>query len=178
MASKKKSSGSGHRKAARATSNVFALFDQTQIQEFKEAFQFIDSNKDGFIDKEDLRATFDSLGKILSESDLDGMIAEAPGPINFTTFLTIFGERISGADPEDVIMGAFRSFDMTNSGRITEKVLKSALTTGGDRLLPDEVEQAFGDAPIDREGLLDYQAYTRLITRGKEEEEGEEGASA
>lgn len=35
-------------------------------------------------------------GKLVSESDLNNMIAEAPGPINFTMFLTIFGERISG----------------------------------------------------------------------------------
>lgn len=30
---------------------------------FLQAFQLIDSNKDGLIDKNDLRATFDSLGK-------------------------------------------------------------------------------------------------------------------
>lgn len=35
-------------------------------------------------------------GKIVNENDLNSMIAEAPGPINFTMFLTIFGERISG----------------------------------------------------------------------------------
>ena len=33
---------------------------------------------------------------------------EAPGPINFTMFLTLFGERLQGTDPEDVIKNAFR----------------------------------------------------------------------
>ena len=28
---------------------------------------------------------------------------EAPGPINFTMFLTMFGERLQGTDPEEVI---------------------------------------------------------------------------
>lgn len=32
---------------------------------------------------------------------------EAPGPINFTMFLTLFGERLQGTDPEDVIKNAF-----------------------------------------------------------------------
>ncbi len=46
----------------RATSNVFAMFDQSQIQEFKEAFNMIDQNRDGFVDKEDLHDMLASLG--------------------------------------------------------------------------------------------------------------------
>ena len=52
------------KRTQRATSNVFAMFDQEQISEFKEAFNFVDQNKDGFIDKEDLADMFASLGRI------------------------------------------------------------------------------------------------------------------
>lgn len=38
------------------------MFDQSQIQEFKEAFNMIDQNRDGFIDKEDLHDMLASLG--------------------------------------------------------------------------------------------------------------------
>ena len=51
------------KRAQRATSNVFAMFDQAQIQEFKEAFNMIDQNRDGFIDNEDLHGMLASLGK-------------------------------------------------------------------------------------------------------------------
>jgi myosin regulatory light chain 12 len=47
----------------RPTSNVFAMFDQNQIQEFKEAFYMIDQDKDGFITRDDLLDIFASLGK-------------------------------------------------------------------------------------------------------------------
>jgi hypothetical protein len=50
------------KRAQRATSNVFAMFDQAQIQEFKEAFNMIDQNRDGFVDKEDLHDMLASLG--------------------------------------------------------------------------------------------------------------------
>lgn len=50
------------KRAQRATSNVFNMFDQAQIQEFKEAFNMIDQNRDGFIDKEDLHDMLASLG--------------------------------------------------------------------------------------------------------------------
>lgn len=54
------------KRAQRATSNVFAMFDQAQIQEFKEAFNMIDQGRDGFIDKDDLHDMFASLGMILA----------------------------------------------------------------------------------------------------------------
>lgn len=71
----------------------------------------IDQNKDGFIDKDDLYEMLTSLGKDPSDNTLDGMVGEAPGPINFTMFLTLFGEKLQGTDPEDVIRNAFACFD-------------------------------------------------------------------
>jgi Ca2+-binding EF-hand superfamily protein len=35
----------------RATSNIFAMFDQSQIQEYKEAFNIIDHDRVYFIDE-------------------------------------------------------------------------------------------------------------------------------
>ena len=96
MADKKKKGGDGPKKVQRSGSNVFAMFSQQQVQVFKEAFQMIDQDKDGFISKNDIRQTFDSLGRLCTEQELDSMIAEAPGPINFTMFLTIFGDRAQG----------------------------------------------------------------------------------
>ena len=40
------------------------MFDQDQIQEFKEAFNMIDQNRDGFIDNDDLKDMLASLGKV------------------------------------------------------------------------------------------------------------------
>ena len=43
------------------------MFDQDQIQEFKEAFNMIDQNRDGFIDNDDLKDMLASLGKVSKE---------------------------------------------------------------------------------------------------------------
>ena len=82
----------------------------------QEAFNMIDQNRDGYIDKDDLLDMMTSLGKDPSNEHLDKMITEAPGPINFTMFLTLFGEKLNGTDPEDVIRNAFACFDERNSG--------------------------------------------------------------
>ena len=52
----------------------------------------------------------------VSDDYLDNMMNDAPGPINFTMFLTLFGERLQGTDPEEVIRNAFGCFDEENAG--------------------------------------------------------------
>ncbi|PNJ33506.1 MYLPF isoform 4, partial [Pongo abelii] len=129
------------------SSSVFSMFDQTQIQEFKEAFTVIDQNRDGIIDKEDLRDTFAAMGRLnVKNEELDAMMKEASGPINFTVFLTMFGEKLKGADPEDVITGAFKVLDPEGKGTIKKKFLEELLTTQCDRFSQEEVSGDQGGA--------------------------------
>merc|ERR1712111_35010 len=171
MACRKTARRAGTKKRAqRATSNVFAMFDQDQIQEFKEAFNMIDQNRDGFIDHEDLHDMLASLGKDPTEDYLEGMMGEAPGPINFTMFLTMFGERLQGADPEDVIKNAFGCFDEDNVGLIHEDRLRELLTTIGDRFTDDEVDEMYREAPI-KNGMFDYNEFTKILKHGAKEKD-------
>uniref|UniRef100_A0A182NQ44 EF-hand domain-containing protein n=1 Tax=Anopheles dirus TaxID=7168 RepID=A0A182NQ44_9DIPT len=150
------------KRARRVTSNVLAMFDQLQIEEFKEAFSMIDRDQDGFIEKADLRDLLTSLGKNPTEEYLEAMMSEAPGPINFTMFLTMFAERMKVTDPKEVIKNAFGCFDEKNTGVINEDWLRELLTTTGDRLTDEEVDELFRVAPI-KNGLLDYNEFTRIL---------------
>merc|ERR1711937_193082 len=169
-AAKKTKKGSSKKRAQRAASNVFAMFDQSQIQEFKEAFNMIDQNRDGFIDKEDLHDMLASLGKDPTDDYLEGMMNEAPGAINFTMFLTLFGERLQGTDPEDVIKNAFGCFDDDNNGFIHEDRLRELLTTMGDRFTDEEVDEMYREAPI-KNGMFDYTEFTRILKHGAKEKD-------
>jgi len=172
MSSRKTKKTTTKKRAQRATSNVFAMFDQSQIQEFKEAFNMIDQNRDGFIDKEDLHDMLASLGKDPPDSYLDEMMNAAPGPINFTMFLTMFGDKLNGTDPEDVIKNAFACFDEEGTGVIHEERLRELLTTMGDRFTEDEVDEMYRDAPI-KKGNFDYLEFTRILKYGKKEDEAQ-----
>ncbi|XP_076317708.1 myosin regulatory light chain 12A-like isoform X1 [Tachypleus tridentatus] len=172
MASRRTKSKAGPKKRAqRATSNVFAMFDQAQIQEFKEAFNMIDQNRDGFIDKEDLHDMLASMGKNPNDKYLENMMNDAPGPINFTMFLTLFGERLQGTDPEDVIRNAFACFDEDNTGCIYEERLRELLTTMGDRFTEEEVDRMYSEAPIDKNGMFDYIEFTRILKHGAKDKD-------
>jgi myosin regulatory light chain 12 len=166
MASRKTQRRAGTKKRAqRATSNVFAMFDQDQIQEFKEAFNMIDQNRDGFSDNDDLKDMLASLGKEVTDEYLDEMMNQAPGAINFTMFMTLFGERLQGTDPEDVIRNAFACFDEANAGKIHEDYLREILTTFGDRFTDDQVDDMYKEAPI-KDGMFDYGEFTRILKHG------------
>ncbi|KAF8926861.1 hypothetical protein BGZ52_005111 [Haplosporangium bisporale] len=112
------------KRAIRQNSNVFAMFDQKQIVELKEAFSLIDHDTDGFIDREDLKDMLASLGQSPTEEYIEDMISEAPGSINFTMFLTLMGEKLSGTDPEHEILQAFECFD--EGSNVKQKAILSS----------------------------------------------------
>merc|ERR1712004_103258 len=124
--------------------------------------------RDGFIDHEDLHDMLASLGKDPTEEYLDGMMGEAPGPINFTMFLTMFGERLQGTDPEEVIKNAFGCFDEENNGILNEERLRELLTTMGDRFTDEDVDEMYREAPI-KGSKFDYIEFTRILKHGKKD---------
>uniref|UniRef100_A0A915JAY5 EF-hand domain-containing protein n=1 Tax=Romanomermis culicivorax TaxID=13658 RepID=A0A915JAY5_ROMCU len=156
---------------SRAKGDSSQAFDQRQITEFKEAFQLMDGNKDGIIDKADLKDLYASLGQIPPDSQLDSMLKEADGPINFTTFLTLFGDRLTGTDPEDIIVGAFKMFDKRDTGYISEDELRRILFHfRGEPFDDNELKAMYQGKPPISEGQVDYKAFAKLITTGAQEE--------
>jgi Ca2+-binding EF-hand superfamily protein len=148
-----------------------AQFDQKTIQEFKEAFSIMDQDKDGVISKQDLKDLYATIGSIAGDSQIDAMLKEAPGPINFTVFLTLFGERLTGTDPEATIIGAFQMFDKSDSGFITEEQLTKILKNKrGEPLTDSEIEAMHKGNPPISGGKVDYKAFAHQITTGAQEE--------
>ncbi|XP_025095034.1 myosin regulatory light chain LC-2, mantle muscle-like isoform X1 [Pomacea canaliculata] len=160
------------KRAQRATSNVFAMFRQAQVQEFKEAFTMIDQNRDGVIDIEDLKDIYSNLGRIPPDEELKEMLKEAPGPLNFTMFLNLFGEKLSGTDPEDAIRNAFAMFDDEGKGFLPEEYLKDLLQNMGDNFTADEIKQTWKEAPLEK-GKFNYNEFVSIL-KGKQE--GEQAA--
>lgn len=170
---KKEESGGGGgeepKRAQRATSNVFALFNQSQIQEFKEAFTMIDQNRDGIIDEGDLAAIYQQIGRDADPKQLKEMVAESPGQLNFTHFLNLFGANVAGTDPEARLKDAFSLFDEEGTGKLDENYVKDLLMNVGDQFTKDEIRQVWKEAPLEG-GKLDYIKFVQLVKRGKEDE--------
>uniref|UniRef100_A0A8C9KFU8 Myosin light chain 2 n=1 Tax=Panthera tigris altaica TaxID=74533 RepID=A0A8C9KFU8_PANTA len=148
------------KRAEGANSNVFSMFEQTQIQEFKE--------------RTFPRSTVylsPALGRVnVKNEEIDEMLKEAPGPINFTVFLTMFGEKLKGADPEETILNAFKVFDPEGKGVLKADYVREMLTTQAERFSKEEMDQMFAAFPPDVTGNLDYKNLVHIITHGEEKD--------
>ncbi|PJF19987.1 hypothetical protein PSACC_00198 [Paramicrosporidium saccamoebae] len=160
-------------KTARQNSNVFAMFDQRQIGEFKEAFSFIDQNADGLIDRNDLQEILTSLGRPPTEEELEGMLAELPegSPgLNFTLFLAMMGERMQGIDTEADLLNAFEVLDERRTGHISSDLLREYFTTMGDRLCEEEFDLMLRGTELDANGHINYRHFVKTLTHAEEEQ--------
>jgi len=111
------------------------------------------------------------MGQIASDATLDEMMKEAPGPLNFTVFLSLFGDRLTGTDPEDTILGAFKMFDTKNTGFISEDDLLRVLkNVRGEPLAEDEIKAMYKGNPPISDGKVDYKSFVKLIICGAQDE--------
>merc|ERR1711862_999498 len=161
--------GKGSKKAKKSGSNIFSLFSQKQIQEFKEAFGIIDNDKDGIITAPDLKKAFEGIGRPISDGEANNMVGEAPGPINFTQMVTLFAEKMSGGtDDDDVIVRSFEAFEI--NGQIDAEMFRHSLMTWGEKFSATEIDDAFREFKIDG-GMIDAEHLKSIMVANKDDEE-------
>ena len=65
----------------------------------------MDADKDGLLSSSDIVAAFSSVGKSISDGEAQGMLSEAPGPVNFTQMVMLFAEKMAGGKRLRVLQG-------------------------------------------------------------------------
>lgn len=110
-------------KAVKA-SDISALkyLDDTKLLELKEAFLLLDLDNDGFIDSNDLKNTYLTLGQDVSDNEIKQMMSEAMHPLDFDAFVMLLGYKTIELDSEDVLMEALSKWDKDGKGVISEEL--------------------------------------------------------
>merc|ERR1711937_882092 len=149
-------------------------FSEEQIQMYKDCFKLMDINKDGTLDKNDLRGVFDNIGVLMSESELDDLMGEVGGPCTVQGMINMFQEKLAGDgnDPDDLILQAFMAYDQ--GGKIDVKMFQHALTTWGDKMTKAEIDDIFNEFDIDEDYMVKTKEVVGLFVAVKEEEKKEE----
>merc|ERR1712055_623318 len=130
-------------------------FSEEQLQMYKDCFKLMDINKDGTIDKNDLRGAFDNVGVLMTESELDELLGEVSGPCTYDNMVKLFQDKMAGEgnDSDDLIIQAFKAYDM--EGKIDSKMFEHALKTWGDKMTKAEIEDIFGEFEIDEDYMIE-----------------------
>merc|ERR1712142_126686 len=149
-------------------------FSQEQLDMYKDCFKLMDINKDGTIDKNDLRGAFDNVGVLMSEGELDGLLGEISGPCTYDNTVKMFQEKMAGDgnDTDDLIIQAFKAYDI--EGKIDVKMFQHALKTWGDKMTQAEIDDVFGEFDIDEDYMVKSKEVLGLFVAQKEEEKKEE----
>jgi calmodulin len=150
--------------------NTYKMADsltEEQVSEFKEAFSLFDKDGDGQITTKELGTVMRSLGQNPSESELQDMINEVDadnnGTIDFPEFLTMMARKMKDTDSEEEIREAFKVFDRDNNGFISAAELRHVMTSIGEKLTDDEVDEMIREADQDGDGRIDYNEFVQLM---------------
>merc|ERR1711926_18786 len=99
-------------------------FSEEQVQMYKDCFKLMDINKDGTLDKNDLRGAFDNIGVLMSEGELDELMGEVGGPCNvmgmvkmFQHALMTWGDKMSKSEIDDI----FNEFEIDEDYMVKTK---------------------------------------------------------
>ncbi|CAF4349645.1 unnamed protein product, partial [Rotaria magnacalcarata] len=71
------------------------------------------------------------------------------GTIDFPEFLTLMARKMKDTDSEEEILEAFRVFDKDGNGYISADELRNVMTSLGEKLTDEEVNQMIREADID-----------------------------
>lgn len=143
-----------------------ANFTDDQILEFQEAFLLFDNRNDGKISVSSLGNVLRALGQNPTEAEVKKCCNQFKPDerITFDTFLpilqTISKNRCTD-QAEDFIEG-LRHFDKDGSGYISSAELRHLLTTLGEKLTDDEVEQLL-NGQEDSQGNIHYEDFVRVV---------------
>lgn len=139
------------------------------VAEFKEAFMLFDKDEDGMITTAELGVVMRSLGQRPSETELRKLIGEVEtcgdGIIEFNEFLQMMSKKLKDIGNEDELKEAFKVFDKKNSGYLSSTELRHVMTSMGERMSEQEVEDMIKEAAPNGDGRVNYEEFVNIIAR-------------
>ena len=165
-------------------------FDDATLETYKECFRLMDIDKDGTINKTDLRAAFDNVGRLVMDDEINGMLSEVGGPCTYDNMIKMFEAKMAGGvnDADELVVNSFKAFDLEIEEKIkgqmvTRHILDKEefthiLTAFGDKLSQDEIDDIYGEFEFDDNGDILTKSVVDLFVAGAMDEKKEEEEEA
>lgn len=142
-----------------------------KIKEYRDAFELFDKDKDGSITSDELLDVLKCLSshdnenlfrEIIKEVDTDGN-----GRIDFEEFVVLIHRRKKDILSEEDLRNAFRVLDKDGDKLISNEELKYLLSTLGENMTEEEVDEIIKDIDQDSDGYINYEEFVDIIVNDK-----------
>ncbi|ESW30539.1 hypothetical protein PHAVU_002G161200 [Phaseolus vulgaris] len=140
---------------------------EEEIIGLKEMFKSMDTDNNGTITFEELKAGLPKLGTKISESEVSQLMEAADvdgnGTIDYIEFITAT-MHMNRMEREDHLYKAFEYFDKDRSGYITMEELESALKkyNMGD----EKIKEIIAEVDTDNDGRINYDEFVAMMRKG------------
>lgn len=148
-------------------------YSQVLVRKVGDTFDIFDTEKNGTIDVREVGTVLRSLGVYPTEAQLHSMLLEIQqdepsmyaSKASFMAVVcrVISTNEITGPAPDELAR-AFAVLDPNNTGFLETEQLRVYLTTSGERLNADEMENFSAFATDTETGLVDWRSYLTAVT--------------
>jgi len=133
--------------------------------ELQEAFKLFDSDGDGVITHEEVKALITKIGGNMSDAEAKALVSKADKDsnkgIDFTEFALLW-EALHG-EAENEFRDKFAKLDIDNSGYITKEEMLEVVASGVTGPKADEAKAAIDQLDVDKDGKVSYPEYLLVM---------------
>ncbi|KAE8099194.1 hypothetical protein FH972_017196 [Carpinus fangiana] len=149
---------------------VIAEFLSTEeVGDIKEMFKKIDTDNDGIVSIEELKAGLRNLGSQLAEPEVQMLIEavdnDGKGTLDYGEFLAV-SLHLRRLANEEHLHKAFSYFDKDGNGYIEPDELRDALMEDGADDCTDVANDIFQEVDTDKDGRISYDEFVAMMKTG------------
>ncbi|RYP05375.1 hypothetical protein DL764_003868 [Monosporascus ibericus] len=143
-----------------AGTNALSQLQPAQMRVLRDAFQVLDRDSDGVVNREDVADMLGQLGLPTNPSDLSEFFPpDGPQTMTLAVFLNSIAASLAAMSPAAELLSALAAFDDDDSGQADLVELRDALV----RTAPEPGERALTLAEVDKivQGFSGRRAFTK-----------------
>ncbi|MQM05971.1 hypothetical protein Taro_038797 [Colocasia esculenta] len=158
-----------HRFKKKAMRIIAEHLSMEEIEVIKDMFRLMDTDNNGKITFEELKAGLHKVGSQLGEAEMKMLMETADvdgnGVLDFGEFVAV-NIHLLRIESDEHLKTAFMFFDKDNSGYIEIDELKEALMDGSGQTEVEVVNQIFHEVDADKDGRISYDEFVKMMKTG------------
>eukprot|EP00999_Lentomonas_sp_LEN2_P001053 NODE_2056_length_662_cov_102.818692_g2006_i0.p1 GENE.NODE_2056_length_662_cov_102.818692_g2006_i0~~NODE_2056_length_662_cov_102.818692_g2006_i0.p1 ORF type:complete len:156 (+),score=43.12 NODE_2056_length_662_cov_102.818692_g2006_i0:102-569(+) len=130
--------------------------------EWRETWYLFDDKKTDKVSKADFVHIIRALGRKHTEAEITEICKDLGDPVSLDEFMAYMRKPYNGPTNQDLLQ-ALQAFDGNDSGYLKQTELVSLLTTLGEKMSEEEVQQVMKDVPVDDDGKINIEEFTKYL---------------